>query len=62
MTQTVDGPSLFCAGFAAQYVKDKDFTKPESGGGGKTVKQSPIPNPKKSKPKKGEELDPAERR
>ena len=55
MTQTVSGPSLFCAGFAAQFVNDEEIAKP--GGKVKTVRPK---NPKN--PKKAQDSDPTERR
>ncbi|GAA5981607.1 hypothetical protein JCM5350_008047 [Sporobolomyces pararoseus] len=55
MTQTVSGPSLFCAGFAAQFVNDEEIAKP--GGKVKTVRPK---NPKN--PKKAQDIDPTERR
>lgn len=59
LTQTVEGPSLFCAGFAAQFVDDAVASTTGGGGKVKTVKPPPK-NPKN--PKKAEQLDPAERR
>ncbi|GAA5873836.1 hypothetical protein JCM16303_002604 [Sporobolomyces ruberrimus] len=48
LTQDFDGPSLFCAGFAAQFVDDEKVAAP--GGGVKTAKK-PVPkNPKKAQP------------
>ncbi|GAA6023164.1 hypothetical protein JCM11491_003284 [Sporobolomyces phaffii] len=61
LTQTIDGPSLFCAGFAAQYVDDGAVAT--GGPAVKTVKTPPSNPPKNPKnPKKSQEESPAGRR
>ncbi|GAA5933329.1 uncharacterized protein JCM15063_001285 [Sporobolomyces koalae] len=70
LTQSVDGPSLFCAGFAAKYTEDKakkgdkgtfDGTGDanDNDEGVKSVKKGPPKNPKKAR---DEDSGPEERR